>query len=171
MDRVFRTDRLTFLSYGLLVVAYALFIAFLVHRAGGVNFSAFILAVLVLPVFGYFFFLVKKRVRVTEQGIEVFGLTGRKEIRWQDVVSVSLVPGRKYFLFVESKDGTLAVVDDSFEEFPEIVRLVGEKAPKGSLSENYWEVAKGFRRSYLSPAILIVAAVVLIGIVVKSALQ
>jgi Ca2+/Na+ antiporter len=166
-EKVYRTDKLTFLSYGLLIVAYALFIAVIVKRAGGFSSSMLILFLFVLPVLAYFFFLFKKSVKITEEGIEVFGLTGRKKIRWEEIASVSLTPGRKYFLFIESKDGKLAVVDDSTENFVEVAREVKRRAPV-KLPENYDKLLDSYRRSYTSIGILLFAALVLIFVAVKS---
>jgi hypothetical protein len=165
--KVYRTDKLTFLSYGLLVVAYALFIAVIVKKVGGFNSLIFLIALFVLPVFGYFLFLLKKSVKITNEEIEVFGLTGRKKIRWNEIISVSLTPGRKYFLFIESKDGKLAVIDDSTENFIEIAKEVREKAPV-RLSEDYDKFLSFYRRSYTSIGILIFAAIVLIFVALRN---
>ena len=172
MDRgvkVYRTDKLTFLSYGLLIVAYALFLGLIVMKAGGVNSSFLILALFVLPVVAYFVFLMKKQVKIDDEGIEVFGLTGRKRIKWSEVRSISMTPGRKYFIFVEGEGGKLAVIDDSTENFVEVARELRRRAPD-KVSENYDALLSSYRRSYMSLGILLFAAVVLIFVVVKSLL-
>jgi Ca2+/Na+ antiporter len=169
MAKVYKTDKLTFLSYGVLVVAYALFMALLVYRAGHLTASAVVMALLVLPVFGYFFFLLRKRVVIDDEGIEVFGLTGRKKIKWNEVSSVSFVPGRKAFLFVEGKGGKLAVIDDSFENFPEIVEEVRRRLPKEYFPENFEQLTKSYKRSLFHLLLLLVAGLVLLFIVFKSA--
>jgi len=166
-EKVYRTDRLTFLTYGLLIVAYALFLGLIVMKAGGVNSSFLILALFVLPVLAYFFFLLKKQVKIDDEGIEVFGLTGRKKIRWSEIRSISMTPGRKYFIFVEGKDGNLAVIDDSTENFIEVARELRRRAPD-RVSENYDVLLSSYKRSYTSVAILLFAALILIFVAVKS---
>jgi len=160
-EKIYKTDKLTFLSYGLLIIAYALFLGLIVKRAGGFDSSIFLLMLFVLPVLGYFVFLFKKHVKISDRGIEVFGLTGRKKIEWEEIASVSLTPGRKYFLFIESKDGKLAVIDDSTENFVEIAKEVKKRAPI-NLPENYDSILNSYRRSYTSIGILLFAALVLI---------
>ncbi|WP_456456256.1 PH domain-containing protein [Thermovibrio sp.] len=165
--KVYKTDKLTFISYLTLVVAYALFISLLIVKAGGFSASSLILSLFVLPVVAYFIFLLKKEVRLSEEGLEVFGLTGRKKIRWEEVASVSITPGRKYFLFIEGKGGKLAVIDDSTENFKEIAQEIKKKVPD-KVQENFDELISSYKRSYLSTAVLLVAALGLIFIAVKS---
>ncbi|WP_457679760.1 PH domain-containing protein [Thermovibrio sp.] len=166
-EKVYKTDKLTFFSYGLLIVAYSLFLGLLLKKAGGFNFSMLIFGLFVLPVVAYFVFLLLKKVRITEEGIEVFGLTGRKFIRWDEVSSVSITPGRKYFIFIESKDGKLAVVDDSISDFKGVAREI-EKRLRDKLPPNYDSVVSSHRRSYTSTLILIAASLFLIFVAIKS---
>ncbi len=168
-EKVYKTEKLTFLSYGLLIVAYALFLALITVKAGGFNSSLLILALFVVPVVAYFIFLLRKEVRIDEEGIEVFGLTGRKRIGWSEVRSVSITPGRKYFIFVEGEGGKLAVIDDSTENFPEVARELRRRVPD-KVSENYDTLLSSYKRSYFPLAVLLFAALVLIFVTVKSLL-
>ncbi len=165
--KVYKTDKLTFISYLTLVIAYALFIFLLIVKAQGLNASSLILSLFVLPVIAYFVFLLKKEVKLSSEGIEVFGLTGRKKIKWEEVVSVSITPGRKYFLFIEGKGGKLAVIDDSTEKFKEIGEEIRKRVPN-KVAENFEEVLSSYKRSYFSTAVLLVAALVLIFVALKS---
>ncbi len=170
MDRkVFRSDKITLFSYGLLVVAYALFFGALIVKASHFSPGLLVFLFLILPVAAYFIFLLKKRVVITDEGIEVFGLTGRKFIKWNEIAEISLTPGRRYFLFISDRKGNLAVIDDSFSEFEELLNEIKEKAPS-KLPENFDNLASGYRRSYTSSAILIIAAIVLLVILFKSLL-
>ena len=170
MDKkVFKSDGLTVLAYGLLVIAYVLFFGALIVKAGRFSPGLLIFAILILPVVAYFLFLVKKRVVISNEGIEVFGLTGKKFIKWNDISEISLTPGRRYFLFIADREGKLAVIDDSFAGFEELLREIKKRAPS-KIPENYDKVASGYRRSYTSNAILIIAAVVLLFILFNSLL-
>jgi len=165
--KVYKTDKLTFISYLTLVIVYALFIFLLIVKAQGLNASSLILSLFVLPVIAYFVFLLKKEVKLSSEGIEVFGLTGKKRIKWEEVVSVSITPGRKYFLFIEGKGGKLAVIDDSTEKFKEIGEEIKKRVPN-KVAENFEEVLNSYKRSYFSTAVLLVAALVLIFVALKS---
>ncbi len=167
--RVFRADGLTVLSYGVLVISYVLFFGALILKAGRFSPGLMVFALLVLPVVAYFVFLLKKRVVITDEGIEVFGLTGRKFIKWNEIEEVSLTPGRKYFLFIADKEGKLAVIDDSFSNFEEILKEVKRRAPS-KLPENYDRLVSSYRRSYTSNVVLIVAAAILLFILFNSIL-
>ncbi len=166
-ERVYRTDKLTFLSYGLLTVAYGLFLGLIFKKAGGFTSSLLILLIFVLPVFAYFLFLMKKSVKIDDEGIEVFGLTGRKRINWEEVRSISLTPGRKYFLFIEGKNGKLAVIDDSTENFVEVAREIRKRVPD-KVSENFESLLSSYKRSYTSVGILLLAAFILIFVALKN---
>ncbi|TCK06228.1 PH domain-containing protein [Phorcysia thermohydrogeniphila] len=167
-EKVFKTDKLTFLSYGLLVVAYALFFGLLFARTGGFSFKSAILLLFILPVLAYFFFLSKKKVVISDKGIKVFGLTGRKEFSWEDILEVSLSPGRKYFIFIGDKNGELAVIDDSTENFKELLREIGKRISRDKLPENYESLIENYRRSYTSPVLILVASAVLFFVILKS---
>jgi len=166
--KVFKTDKLTFLSYGLLVVAYALFFGLLFARAGGFSFKSGLLLLFVFPILAYFLFLTRKKVTLSDEGIEVVGLTGRKSFRWEDVEEVSVSAGRKYFIFIGNKKGELAVIDDSTEDFEELLKEIGRRVPKSRLPENYENLIKNYRRSYTSPVLILVASVVLFLVILKS---
>lgn len=173
MDRekkVFKTEGFTVLAYGLLVVAYVLFFGALFLKSGRFSPGLLVFAVLILPVVAYFIFLLKKRVVITDEGIEVFGLTGKKFIRWNEISEISLTPGRRYFLFIADKDGKLAVIDDSFSGFDELLKEVKRRV-SSKLPENYDKVASTYRRSYTSNTILIVAALVLLFILFHSLMK
>ena len=167
-DKVFKTDKLTFLSYGLLVVAYALFFGLLFARTGGFSFKSAVLLAFIFPIVAYFFFLTKKRVVISDKGIKVFGLTGRKEFSWEDVFEVSVSPGRKYFIFISDKNGNLAVIDDSTEDFKELLREIGKRISSDKLPEGYNSLIENYRRSYTSPILLLVASTVLFFVILKS---
>lgn len=163
----FRTDWFTLISYALLVVSYSLFFGALLYRSGKFSLTSVVFLLLVLPVVGYFFFLLKKNVTVSNDGIEVFGITGRKSIRWDEIEEVSLTPGRRFFLFISSKDGKLAVVDDSVSGFEELLREIERRVPN-RLSSNFKEIASSYKRSYTSNAIILIASLVLLFILIKS---
>ncbi len=172
MDRkVFRTDPFTLFSYSMLVLSYSLFFGALILKYGRITFSGVVLLILVLPVLGYFAFLLRKKVVLSREGIEVFGLTGRKLIKWSDLESVSLTPGRKYFIFISSKDGKLAVIDDSISNFKELLEEIKRKVPNGKLNENFLQIATAYRKSYTSNFIILVASLVLLFILVKDVLK
>ena len=168
--KVFKSDGLTVLSYGLLVISYVLFFGALIVKAGRLSPGLMVFALLIFPVVAYFIFLLKKRVVITDEGIEVFGLTGKKFIKWNEISEISLTPGRKYFLFIADKNGKLAVVDDSFSGFEELLKEVKKRAPS-KIPENYDKVASAYKRSYTSNAILIVAALALLFILFHSLIK
>jgi hypothetical protein len=166
--KVFKTDKLTFLSYGLLVVAYALFFALLFARTGGFSLKSAVFLFFVLPILAYFLFLTRKRVVISDRGIEVVGLTGRKSFSWEDISEVSLSAGRKYFIFITDKSGKLAIIDDSTENFKELLKEIGSRVSKDKLPENYESLAENYRRSYTSPVLILVASAVLFFVILKS---
>ncbi|MEO2082879.1 MAG: PH domain-containing protein [Desulfurobacteriaceae bacterium] len=168
MKETFKTEKLTFISYGLLVVAYALFFFLLLKKSGGVNFSAIILLLFALPVLAYFLFLSVKKVVISEEGLEVVGITGKKRVKWEEISEVSAVPGRRNFLFISTKEGKLIVIDDSTENFKRIMEEVGKRVPEEKLSENYREALKNYKKSYGSQALILTAALVLIFLLLRS---
>jgi Ca2+/Na+ antiporter len=167
MDKkVFRTDLITLFSYSMLVVSYSLFFGALILKFGKLTFSGVVLLILVLPILGYLVFLAKKKVALSESGIEIFGLTGKKFIKWDDVENVSLTPGRKYFLFFSSKDGKVAVVDDSVSNFKGLLEEIQRRIPN-KLSENFPQIASSYKRSYTSNAVILIASLILLFILIK----
>ncbi len=169
MDRkkVFRTDTFTLVSYTLLVLSYSLFFGALIAKFGRLSLSSVLLLLLIIPVVAYFVFLLKKKVVLTDEGIEVFGITGRKRIKWSEVEEVSLTPGRRYFLFIVSKEGNLAVVDDSVSNFRELLKEVEERVPD-KVNENFDKLRESYKRSYTSNAVILIASLILLFILFKS---
>jgi len=164
-SKTYRSRPLTLLSYGTMVLAYTLFLGSFILKGGFAPYYL-LLGALVLPVGAFFLFLLFKKVEVSPEGILVVGLSGKKFIRWEDIVSVSLAPGRKYFLILESKD-KLAVVDDSVSNFSELLREVGRRVPKEKLPENYDSLLSSCRPSYWYEIAILVSALVLLFVVIR----
>ncbi|MEO2068069.1 MAG: PH domain-containing protein [Desulfurobacteriaceae bacterium] len=169
MDRkIYRTDKFTFLGYALLVLTYSLFFGLLVVRSGGVSINSLIFVLLVLPVAAYFFFLSRKKVIIDNEGIKVFGITGKKEFKWRDIQEVSVSAGRKYFLFIADKEGKLAVIDDSTENFKELLQEIKKKVSPNKLPENFDSVINSYRRSYGSIILIYIASLILLFVLFQS---
>jgi Ca2+/Na+ antiporter len=167
-EKVFRTDKFTFLGYTLLVLSYTLFFGTIVYKFGGFSFKSLIMILLIIPVAVYFFFLLKKKVVIDDTGIKVFGITGKKEFKWDEISEVSVSAGRRYFLFIADKDGNIAVVDDSTENFRELLEELKNRLPESKLSPNYGNVVKSYKRSYGSIALIYIASFILLFILIQT---
>ena len=169
MDKkVFRTDKFTFLGYTLLVLTYSFFFGTIVYKFGGFSFKSLIMVLLIIPVAAYFFFLLKKKVIIDDNGIKVFGITGKKELKWNEISEVSVSAGRRYFLFIADKDGNVAVVDDSTENFKELLEELKDRLPEGKLPPSYENVIKSYKRSYGSIALIYIASFILLFVLIRS---
>jgi len=166
-ERTYKTDKLTVLSYGLLVVAYFLFFFLIVERRGGFSLELFVLFVLILPILGYFLFLLRKRVFINSQGIGVVGLTGRKFFKWSEIKEISLSTGRKGFLFITNKNGELILIDDSVSGFSEIATILKRKVPN-AVSSNFGMELSNYKKSRSSIYLILVAAFVLIFLLIRN---
>ncbi|WP_163328172.1 hypothetical protein GFV12_01435 [Desulfurobacterium thermolithotrophum] len=170
IEKVFKTDKITLLGYTLLVFTYSLFFGTIFFKQSGSSFTSIIMVLLVLPVAAYFFFLLRKRVIVDQNGIKIIGITGKKEFSWNEISEVSVSPGRKYFLFITNKSGDVAVIDDSTENFKELLEELKKRLPKEKLSPNYENVLNSYKRSYGSIILIYVASLILLFILLKSLL-
>jgi hypothetical protein len=167
-EKVYRTDKIIFLGYALLVLTYSLFFGLLVAKKGGISISSLIFILLVLPVGAYFFFLSKKKIVIDDEGIKIFGVTGKKFFRWQDIQEVSVSAGRKYFLFITDKEGKLAVIDDSTENFKELLKEISKRVLPNKLPQNFDSVINSYRRSYGSMILIYIASLILLSVLLQS---
>ena len=167
-EKVFRTDKFTFLGYTLLVLSYTLFFGTIVYKFGGFSFKSLIMILLIIPVAVYFFFLLKKKVIIDDNGIEVFGITGKKEFKWNEISEVSVSAGRRYFLFIADKDGNVAVVDDSTENFKELLEELKNRLPEGKLPSSYENIINSYKRSFGSIALIYIASFILLFVLIRS---
>ncbi len=165
---VLRTDRITLFAYTLLTLVYALFFALVVQKSGGFSVKSLILILLVLPVVAYFVFLSRKRVVISDEGIGIFGLTGRKWFSWDKIEEVSLSPGRRYFLFIATSDGELAIIDDTTERFEELLREILKRVDGSKLQENFENIASSYRKSYGSIILVYAASLILLAVILSS---
>jgi hypothetical protein len=163
--KTYRSRPLTLISYGAMVLAYTVFLGSFILKGGFAPYYL-LLGALVLPVGAFFLFLLFKKVEISQEGISVLGLTGKKFIRWDEIVSVSLAPGRKYFLILESKD-SLAVIDDSVGKFKEILQEVGKRVSREKLPENYSTLASSYKPSYWYEVAILVSALILLFVVIQ----
>jgi len=167
-EKSFRTDRFTFLGYTLLVLTYTLFFGTIVYRSGGFSFKSLIMVLLIIPVAVYFFFLLKKRIIIDDTGIKVVGITGEKKFKWEEISEVSVSTGRRYLLFIADKDGNVAVVDDSTENFKELLEELKNRLPQSNLPPNYEEIIKSYKRSYGSLTLIYIASFILLFVLIRS---
>ncbi len=165
---VFKTDRVTLFAYALLTFTYAVFFALVIGRSGGFSVKSLILVLLVLPVAAYFMFLSKKRVMISDKGIEVLGLMGRKSFSWDRVEGVSISPGRRYFLFITSVDGDVLVIDDSTEKFRELLEEISRRVDRSKLQQDFDKLISSYKRSYGNIYLVYIAALILLFVILKS---
>lgn len=166
--RVFRTDKLTLSGYILLVLIYATFFGMIVYRSTGLSFKSLIMVLLIIPIVAYLFFLFKKKVVIDNDCISIWGLTGKKEFKWNDISDISLSSGRRQFLFITDKKGNVAVVDDSTDNFKELLEELKKRLPEDQLPEHFEDSIKAYKRSYMSLALVYLASLILLSVLIKS---
>jgi hypothetical protein len=110
----------------------------------------------------------KKKVVIDDTGIKVFGITGKKEFKWDEISEVSISAGRRYFLFIADKDGNVAVVDDSTENFRELLEELKNRLPESKLPPGFENVIKSYKRSYGSIALIYIASFILLFVLIRS---
>ncbi|WP_456438164.1 PH domain-containing protein [Desulfurobacterium sp.] len=167
--RRFRSLPLYIAAYAVLTLLYVVFLVSVAVKYG-VNINFFVLAVLVVPVLLRLVALLKREVVISEEGIEIRDLFKSGFVKWSDIESVGFSSRRRTFLFIvtRNKDGYL--IDDSVENFKNLLEEVGKRVDKGKLPENWEDIVSGYKPSY-GGIVLVTLAILVIGYVVLKSLS
>ncbi|WP_456464957.1 PH domain-containing protein [Desulfurobacterium sp.] len=167
--RRFRSLPLYIAAYAVLTLLYVVFLVSVAVKYG-VNINFFVLAVLVVPVLLRLVALLKREVVISEEGIEIRDLFKSGFVRWSDIESVGFSSRRRTFLFIvtRNKDGYL--IDDSVENFKNLLEEVGKRVDKSKLPKNWKDIASSYKPSY-GGIVLVTLAILVIGYVVLKSLS
>ncbi|WP_456395969.1 PH domain-containing protein [Desulfurobacterium sp.] len=160
----FRSSPIYIVSYLILTLLYFVFLGAVAVKYG-VNINFFVLAILVIPVLLRLIALLKKKVVISDEGIEIRDLFKSGFIRWGDIESVGFSSRRRTFLFIitRNKDGYL--IDDSLKNFKSLLEEIEKRVDKSKLPENWEDIVGSYKPSY-GGIVLVVLAILVIGYVV-----
>ncbi|WP_457568060.1 PH domain-containing protein [Desulfurobacterium sp.] len=165
----YRSSPLYVAAYGVLALLYAVFLASVAVKYG-INVNFFILALLVVPVLLRLVALLKRKVVVSDEGIEIRDLFKSGFVKWSEIESVGFSSRRRTFLFIVTKERDGYLIDDSVENFRSLLEEIEKRVDREKLPDNWKEIVAGYKQSY-GGLILVVLAIFVIGYVVLKSLS
>lgn len=163
----FRTDKIYLFSYLLLSFLYIMFLGVVAFKYG-INANFFVLLLLMLPILVRVYSLLKKRVKISDEGIEIKDIFKSGFVRWDNIDSVGISVRRKVFLILSLKGGGAFLIDDTVENFNEILKEIETHLPANRLPENWEEAVSSYKPSRGGIFLVALAIVVILYVVFKS---
>ncbi|SNR71876.1 hypothetical protein [Desulfurobacterium atlanticum] len=163
----FKTDKVYLLSYLVLSCLYVLFLAVVAFKYG-INLNFFVLVLLMLPILIRVYSLIKKKIQISDNGIEIEDIFKSGFVRWSDIDSVGISMRRKIFLILSLKDGGAFLIDDNVEGFEDILKEIEKHVPKDRLPENWEEAVSSYKPSRSGIFLVLLAILVILYVVFKS---
>jgi len=129
----FRVRRAFLIPLSLLVVLMlALLLTSLVQ--GQPRAKVAILAVILLPVVTLLVESLFRRIAVSTEGVVAHKLLRDKQVPFEQVTAVDLVQVRKRAFITLSRSDDFLIISNAYERFPELVRLLLERAPSAAVT-------------------------------------
>ncbi|OMH40618.1 PH domain-containing protein [Desulfurobacterium indicum] len=163
----YRSSPLYVATYAVLTLLYFVFLGSVAVKYG-VNINFFVLAILVIPVLLRLVALLKRKVVVSDDGIEIRDLFKSGFVKWDDIESVGFSSRRRTFLFIVTKDKNGYLIDDSVENFKELLEEIGKRVDRNKLPENWQDIVNSYKPSYGGIALVVLAVLVIGYVILKS---
>lgn len=100
-----------------------------------------ILGLIILPVAGFFFESVVRRVQVGDSAISVHKLLRQKSLMTAEITAVDTVLVRKRAFLTLSTEEDFIILSNAYADFPLLVQTILEKVPPQSISEETRQMA------------------------------
>jgi len=164
-----KTDKVYLFSYLALSVLYFVFLGVVAFKYG-INANFFVLILLMLPILVRVYSLFKKEVELSEEGIKIKAVFKSGSVKWDDIDSVGLSLRRKVFLILSLKEGGAFLIDDTVENFPEILQEIEKHIDNAKLPENWKEAVSNYKPSKGGIFLVVLAIMVILFVIFKSLL-
>jgi len=133
-SETFRIRRPFLIPLALLVVMLmALLLTSLAHNEE--RGKIIILVVIILPVVILLVESLFRRIAISGEGVSAHKLLRDKQVRFDEVQAVDLVQVRKRAFITLSREDDFLIISNAYGRFPELVRLLLERAPSSAVSE------------------------------------
>jgi len=123
----------------LLLLSLALFVLILVK--GEPLAKVIILGLIILPVAGFFFESVVRRVQVDDTRISIHKLFREKSLLLADITAVDTVLVKKRAFLTLSTEEDFIILSNAYADFPAFVRTILQRVPAGTISEETRKMA------------------------------
>ena len=124
----------------LLLLTLVLFVVVLVQDQPTIK--SVILGILLLPISGLFFESYYRRVGIEELEVTVFKPLRLKTIKFADVTSVETIQVKKRAFLTLCSEEDFLILSNAYADFPELVRLLLEKVPAGTITDETAKMAE-----------------------------
>ena len=76
-----------------------------------------------------------RRIAVDESGVSAHKLLRDKRVPFDEVIAVDLVQVRKRAFLTLSREEDFLIISNAYEQFPELVRAILDRAPEKAVSD------------------------------------
>jgi len=124
----------------LLLLSLALLVTSIIQ--GQPTAKAIILAVIILPVAGFFIESAFRRTVINAEGITVYKFLRQKHLAFAKMTAVETVMVRKRVFLTLCVEDEFVILSNAYADFPELVRALLNRVPQATISDDTRKMAE-----------------------------